>query len=277
MDWSKAKTILIVAFLITNLLLAYISVSSTRYVETTTKDRFVEDVTDLLEKKNIFINTNISREIPSLNTLLVEYDEIEIHELNKNYFQSKGKINLKENNISEINYNDETITIENNKSIEYRNNKDDILYKSLNQQEAENLAWNFLKEKKYDVGDMDLYFIEEKENVYYLKFSKTYNERYLERAKTLIEIDHRGVRKLERTWLKVLEEGEKPIYISTAPKAISGLLKAEEVYGKTIIDVSLIYYFSPEDEDYQNIKKGTATPAWRVLFDDGYEIILDKY
>lgn len=94
-------------------------------------------------------------------------------------------------------------------------------------------------------------------------------------------IDNRGVASLERTWLNSLEEGEIPIYINTAPKAMLSLLSMEEVYGKTIEDISLCYYFEPENHEYleqpNEARKGKTVPAWRVLFDDGYKVIIDNY
>jgi len=44
MDWSKAKTILIVAFIITNLLLIYVLVGENHIYEPTLKDEFIDEV-----------------------------------------------------------------------------------------------------------------------------------------------------------------------------------------------------------------------------------------
>lgn len=281
MDWSKAKTILIVAFLVTNLLLGVVLFSSERQVDTTTKEGFIEDVTKLLNKKNIFIDTEISREVPSLNTLTVEYETLDLYEVNKSYFNGEGKVESKEKGITEIQSNNEHVLVVNKKTLVYENKNQEEKYTDLNEEKAKAIALEFLQDKKYDTSDMALFYIKEQNNSYYLQFSKTHNGRYLERATTIIEVDSIGVKRLERIWLKFLHEGETPIYISTAPKAILSLLSMEEVYGKTIKDISLCYYFDPEKQDYakesKDAKKGNAMPAWRVLFDDGYKIIIDNY
>lgn len=281
MDWSKAKTILIVAFLITNILLGFVLLSSEKQIETTTNERFIEDVTKLLNKKNIFIDTEISREIPSLNNLTVEYEILDLYEANKNYFKGQGKIESKDQGITAIVYNDEQVSIENKKILTYENKNQKEKYKDLNEEKARTIALDFLQDKKYDTSDMLLYYIKKQEDGYRLEFSKMYKDRYIEKANTIIEVDSRGVKKLERFWLNVLDEGETPIYISTAPKAILSLLSMKEVYGKTIKDISLCYYFDPVESDYMNgskdARKGNTTPVWRVLFDDGYKVIIDNY
>ncbi len=281
MDWSKAKTILIVAFLITNVLLGFVLFSSEKPVETTIKDGFIEDVTNLLKKKDISINTEIPREIPSLNTLIVEYEIVDTYNINQNYFNGQGKAQSKEQGVSEIVYKDEYVRITNKKTLFYENKKETEIYRDLDKDKAITIAMEFLENRKYNTSDMELFFIKEKDNSYYLEFSKMYNNRYLEKSYNIIEVDARGVKAFERIWLNFLEEGETLIYISTAPKAILSLLSMEEVYGKTIKDISLCYYFDPSEQDYvkesKDPRKGKAIPAWRVLFDDGYKIIIDNY
>ncbi|WP_353094670.1 hypothetical protein [Tissierella praeacuta] len=280
MDWSKAKTILIVAFLVTNILLVAVLLSSQKQVETTTKEGFIEDVTKLLNNKNISIDTEIPREIPSLNILTVEYEMLDSYEVNKNYFHGKGKIQSQDKGKTGIIYNDEYILIIRKKILSYENNKQENKYKDLDNEKAKDIAVKFLEERNYDTSDMLLSYIKNEGNVYYLEFSKLYKDKYLENANTIVEVDSRGVRKLERKWLRALSEGETPIYISTAPKALLSLLSTEEVYGKTIKDISLCYYFDPVKQKYvqeaQDPRKGNTSPAWRVLFDDGYKIIIDN-
>ena len=282
MDWSKAKTILIFAFIITNILLGFVLLSSGRQVETTTKEGFIEEVTEILKNKNIFIDTNISKEIPSLGTLIVEYELIDFTKINNNFFQGNGTIESKEQGLTEIFHEDENILITNNKNLVYENKSTIKKYTDLDEEKAKDIALEFLQERKYNTSEMVLSYILFKGNSYYLEFSKLYKDRYLEKSSTVMEVDKTGVRRMERTWLDVLEEGDTPIYISTAPKSILSLLSMKEVYGKTIKDISLCYYFEPADHnDYvkepKEARKGKTMPAWRVLFNDGYKVIIDNY
>lgn len=280
LDWSKAKTILIVAFIVTNLLLGVVLFSDNRKVDSTTTQGFVEEVIKLLNNKDISIDTEISTETPKLNTLTVEYEIIELYEVNKNYFNGEGKVETEGQNVIKISNNNEYLAITNKKELLYENKDETKRYKDLNEEIAKDIALKFLQDKKYNTSDMILSYIKNENNNYYLEFSKVYKGRYLEKTKTNIEIDSRGVKSLERIWLNVLEEGETPIYISTAPKAILSLLSVEEVYGKTIKDISLSYSFDISEQNHikdpKGAKKGGTVPAWRVLFEDGYKIIIDN-
>ena len=280
MDWSKAKTILIVAFILTNILLGVVLFSGDKKVDSTTTQGFVEEVTKILKKKDISIGTEIPTETPKLNTLTVEYEIMDPYEINKNYFTGEGKIESEGQDILKILNKNEYITITNKKRLLYENNNETEKYKGLNEEMAKNIALEFLQDKKYNTSDMILSYIKNENNNYYLNFSKVYNDRYLEKTETNIEVDSRGVKKLERIWLNILEEGETPIYISTAPKAILSLLNMEEAYGKTIKDISLSYSFDLSEQkhikDPKDAKKGGTVPAWRVLFEDGYKVIIDN-
>ena len=281
MDWSKAKTILIVAFILTNIALGAVLLSNNNQTESTIAHGFVEDVTRLLKNKDISVETEISREIPSLKTLGVEYEVIDISKINNNFFQGKGVVELKEEGLVEILNGDEYISITNKKILLYEDRNKSEKYIDLTEDRAKDIAIDFLENKKYDISDMKLSNVKEEEGIYHIEFSKIYNDRYLETAYLNMVVDTRGVKTLERMWLNVQGEGEVSIYINTAPKAVLSLLSMEEAYGKTIKDISLCYYFDPEKHEYikdpQNAKKGKTIPAWRVLFDDGEKIIIDNY
>ncbi|MDR7854996.1 hypothetical protein [Tissierella sp.] len=281
MDWSKAKTILIVAFILTNILLGVVLFSDDYKTETTTTQGFVEDVTRILEKKDIIIDTEVSTEIPSLNTLTIEYEMIDIQAINDNFFNGEGKTEAEGHDVVKVWNNNEYITINNRKVLLYENNNEVEKYKDLDIEKAKDIAIEFLTERKYDVSDMKVSYKKNDNDNYYIEFSKVYKERYLEKATTTIEIDKRGVKRFMRIWLNFIEEGETPRYISTAPKAILSLLSIEESYGRTIKDISLCYYFDPSEQedikDTKNARKGQTVPAWRVLFEDGFKIIIDNY
>lgn len=281
MDWSKAKTILIVAFIITNILLGLVVFSKDKQEESTIKSSFIEDVVEILEKKDIYIDTEISKEMPKLNTLTVEYEILDFDKVNRDFFNGEGDIELKEKDLVKISKDDENITISNKKTLRYEKFNEKIIYEDMNKDKVKDIALDFLKDKNFEISDMKLSFVKEEDNLYVLDFSKIYNERYLEIAYTTIEVDNTGVRTLERLWLNTLSEGDTPIYISTAPKSILDLLSMEEVYGNTIVDISLCYYFEPTKnhyiEDPKDARKGKSIPAWRVLFQDGYKVIIDTY
>ena len=281
MDWSKAKTILIFAFIITNILLVSVLVSNEKHTDSTIKKEFINNAIKILEGKDISIETAIPTEIPSLNSLIVEYENMDISLVNNKFFSNKGFINYDGEGIVEMSKDKESISITNEKKLIYENKNSEKLYTQLNENLSEDIVRNFLIERSYDISDMKLSYIKEEQGEYYLMFSKLYKDKYLETAYVNAIVDSRGVRRLERMWLNVKDESENPIYINTAPKAIMNLLSMDETHGKTIIDISLSYYFDPDEQEYikdaSDAKQGKTIPAWRIILDDGYKVIIDNY
>ncbi|MDR7871315.1 MAG: two-component system regulatory protein YycI [Tissierellaceae bacterium] len=281
MDWSKAKTILIISLIVVNAILGIAIFNLNQGVETTVNEEFVEDSVRLLNNKEITVATEIPREMPSLKGLIVEYEILKTSELNNKFFDNNGKVSIKGEGLVEIQNEDEKLTILNEKHIIYESNRIDETLRINTDDDAIDYATDFLVDLEYDVTDMKLSYIKKSEQRYLLEFSKIYNEKYLESAFTNIQLDNGGIRKLERSWLNVIDVGDTPIYISSAPKSILALLSMNEVYGKTIQDISLSYYFDPAKHEYiQNpleAKQGKAIPAWRIQFEDGYKVFIDDY
>ncbi len=282
MDWSKAKTILIIAFVITNLLLAYMLFDNNSIAEPTVSDDFIADVTKLLNTKDIKLNCNIPKDIPSLSTMTVEYEVYDIADINKVFFNGTSLGINQVEGIVEFKKDKEIVKIIDEKKLDYENGNDENKYNDLNEEKAIHLAEEFLEYKGFIESDMELTYKSNYKNTYYLEYTKIYNGIYLENTYTKFVIDKRGVKRFERFWLNPKEVGDNEIYISTAPKAILGLLNMDSVYGKTIDDISLCYYFDPVRhrdvvEDPKKTREGKAIPAWRIQFNDDSIVFLDEY
>lgn len=281
MDWSKAKTILIVALIITNSLLLYVLYINDDYKDATLAESFIEDSKQLLENKDIKLNTKIPRDIPDLYGLTVEYEILDSTTLNNNFFNGQGNVEPKGEGLLEISYDDELLTLINEKLIIYESKTNDLVYDIKSQEDAINIATNFLVDKEFNISDMELSFVKEIDGVYYLEFTKIFDDIYMESTFTNLQIDNTGVKKLDRTWLNMNEAGATKLKISSAPKSILALISMEEVYGKVIKDISICYYFDPEKQEYVEdpgrAQQGSTDLAWRIQFEDGYKVFIDNY
>ena len=143
MDWSKAKTILIVSFLITNILLGVFVVSSDNMEDATLSEEFKRDVISMLNEKDIELNTQLPTINPSLPPIIVEYEQLKAVKINEDFFQSKGDIILRGNS-SQIVYGREVIEIKNNKILNYKSGSEDIKYENLNREKVEEIVKNFI-------------------------------------------------------------------------------------------------------------------------------------
>lgn len=281
MDWSKAKNVLIIAFIVINILMGYVLIVKDKEVDATNSPDFINQAIELLNKKQIKVHTNIPNIKPELSALTVVFENMKPELINKNFFNNKGYISSTSEELVEVSLGEENISILNKKLLIYQSNSSEIKYPNLGEDDIISIAENFLVNKGYETDDLRISHMKRVGDYYYVEFSKTYNDIYLESSFTNIQIDSRGVIKMERMWLDVKEVGESLISISPAPKSILGLLSMKEVYGKSITDISLCYYFNPGKHDYieepLEAKQGRAIPAWRIQFEDGYKVIIDNY
>ncbi len=278
MDWSKAKTILIIALVFTNLFLASFFFGKDDSKTLSASPNLREEVEKILMRKDIKLKAQIPDSIESRLNLIVEYENMVAEDLNKMFFENQGIIEASQA-LTEIYKKDESLVIINDKLIIYENETKTQGPKLSNLESAVKLALNFMQEKGYNTDDMKLSFSQETDDGYFLDFTKSLDDLYIEHSFTTFRIMDGEVRKMERTWLNIKDKVETEYPIISAQKRILELISMEETFGKTITNISLSYYFDPEKQDYlgeyQQAMEGNAVPAWRVQFEDGYKVILE--
>ena len=281
MDWSKAKNVLIIALIVMNLLMGYVFIVKDKEVDATNSPDFINQAIELLNKKDIKVHTNIPTINPELAALTVVFENMKSELINKNFFNNRAFVSSSSEELVELTLEEESVSILNKKLLIYESNSEKLIHENLNEDKVVDIAYEFLKDKGYAIDDIKLSHLKKIEDSYYVELSKVYNDIYLESSFTNIQIDSTGVIKMERMWLDVKEVGESLISISPAPKSVLSLLSMKEVYGKSISDISICYYFNPGKHDYiedpLEAKQGRAIPAWRIQFEDGYKVIVDNY
>ncbi len=279
MDWSKAKTILIVALIVTNIFLAYFLFGEQTPGNAAYDPEFLEETEELLGRNGIILEASVPMEAEQLYNLIVEYEEMEPNMLGERYFNTETDIDGTEGAVVEIESVDESISIINNKLLIYENTGEPAGNDISNLDQAVEMALGFLMERGYETEDMRLSYWRETENGYYLDFTKIFEDSYIELSYTVFRIENGQIARMERTWLNTKDIEQTDYKIVPAPKAILELLSMEDASNKTITEISLCYYFDPERQDYlddyQQAMEGKAVPAWRVQFQDGYDVILD--
>ncbi|MDY0235998.1 MAG: two-component system regulatory protein YycI [Gudongella sp.] len=278
MDWSKAKTILIIALVFTNLFLAAFLYGGNEAKTQSASPELMEEAEKILLRKDIKLDAKFPETTNSAYNLIVEYENILPEALNKSFFKDQGIIEST-TALTEIYKGDESIVIINDKLIIYENETKAIGTSVADVESAVALALTFMEEKGYETDDMKLSFSQETEDGFYLDFTKSLEDFYIEHSFTTFRIKDGEIRKMERTWLNIKEIKDTNYPIISAQKMILELISMEDTFGKTITDISLSYYFDPEKQDYlgeyQQAMEGNAVPAWRVQFEDGYDVILE--
>lgn len=274
MDWSKAKTILILVLIVANIILGTIIYRSDKIANE--PDESIEFVEKYLDGKDIDVNTSIPLENGVLNSLNVRFEVMLPREMNSRFFKDDGYVDLSR---SRIEYGDESINIINDRRLLYERYSENN--EKIELEEARAVAMEFLIERAFKTDDMILTSQNETEEGIELIYSKVYDGVMVEKSFTNILVNGDGVVRFDRLWIEVTKDSNNPIDIGSASKALFSLLDDDKYTGKTIDQIEVCYYFDPEEQGYvEDITKtirGTAIPAWRIVFDDGESAIIDKY
>jgi len=280
MDWSKAKTILIVAFLITNILLGSIIVYKNKKITPSLRDDFIEEVKDDLLEKDIQIACEIPKTEEGLVPLTVRYESLDKDLINDKLYKGQGLVEEREDEVL-IEGLSSRVVIKKGKIFKYINKSKVVKYEEFNENVAREIGEDFIDLMDFRRDDMEISYITRLGDQYRISYSKKYEGTYVEKAYIDLYISNMGIESCERVWLDLKLKGDAEIYTSTAPKAILNLVNMEEAYGREIVDISLCYYFDPNQHDYietlENAKEGKTVPAWRILFKDGDRLMIDNY
>jgi len=138
MDWSKAKNVLIIAFIITNIFLIYNIQKDVFNKEALSENNAnkVKEVVDILEKRNIKVEATVPVEMAELPLLEVEYIIYDTEEMEQLFF---------EYNSSESYINEQLSFSSNNKVLHYERNLEGMSSSITNEKQARQEAERFLE------------------------------------------------------------------------------------------------------------------------------------
>lgn len=297
MDWSKAKSLLIIAFILTNIFLVYNIWGETfKHDEIqTVNNKYLDDVEQYLNDNGINIDTHIPEEIVSLPMLVVRYKNFDSDKtaemlLGKDYNKTTeafGSDDLKREIFKKGN---KKLIIEGNKRLIYKNmNGSDRDY-TLDEETVMKIGDDFLKQYKLMEDDIVLdqiyYGTEEhidSEPVYKLIYNQTYKNKFLGESYIHVYVNNRGVIAAEAMLLEYesTQQQRKKIIPATEAlmKSMGAILKENE---KPIFikEVEVGYYFSPAyytESDWKEIDSGTALPSWKITIQNGKTYFIEAY
>lgn len=282
MDWSKAKNVLIVAFIITNIFLVYHLEKDIFDQEDLQliSDTYVKNVEEYLAEAGIHLDIDIPREIISLPGLMVKYKVFEPEELAKEFLGQDYE--ALDNNV--FTSGSKMVQSISNKRFIYRNLTDGGKSYPLDEEGATEISNQFLKQHNLMQEDLKLqqiYFgvIEEfgKTPLYKLVYNQTYKNRFLAESYIHVYIRHKEVVGVEGMLLEFESTYGDKIKVIPATEAL--LRKMNEIIKDhqgqqdiTITAMELGYYFNPIDINlttWETIQAGTTTPSWKIVLNNG--------
>ncbi|TCO77934.1 two-component system regulatory protein YycI [Marinisporobacter balticus] len=270
MDWGKAKNILIIALVITNVFLIY-NIEKDMFesnISSMVKEENIQDVLMILEENNIKVKAEVPRTVLELSVLNVEYEIYEEEKLEKIFNKEEDtQIDL---------------SVINNKIIRYENDNENMIIQDLNEKKAKDEAEAFISKYGFMTNDVDYWETTQDIDGYHVLFKQKYQDRFLEYSYMQVTVNRLGIKKFERMWLKPLDTDSNKKEIIPATKALLKCMYFLNTSDEEVVikDVALGYWFDPSHislTNSENIKSGTAFPAWRILLEDGQTKFVAAY
>lgn len=297
MDWSKAKSLLIIGFIVTNIFLIY-NIQSEIFKRNEIQivnNKYLNNVKQYLNDNGIKLNTHIPEEVIALPILVVKYKNFDSEKMAEGLL---GKGYNKETEILDINdlkreifkKDNKELIIDGNKRLIYKNmNKEKNSY-VLNETTIRKMSNDFLKEyiliEDNIVLDQIYYGIQEHlddEPVYKLVYNQTYKNKFLGESYIHVYINHRGVISVEIMLLeyeKTQQQRKKIIPATEALMRAMNTILQENEKPVLIKEIEAGYYFSPAyyiESDWKEIDSGTAFPSWKITIQNGKTYFIEAY
>lgn len=230
MDWTKAKNILIIALVITNIILI---------VTYTTKDEphqgpDEDALIDYLNSKNIILETEIPKKQKKMAALTVEYDNLDESLLEETLQKQKPvrKPNLKNEDYVEI-------------------------------------ADTFLKKCNLMTETTTLDKVTRDDKIITVSYKNVYEDIPIDDSYIQCMIKGGKVIELKRYWLKPVhfeKMKKEPISAGSALMKFSGENTGEEIH---VEEMQLVYWVDPNSFDTEAVIQDTVLPAWKIVYNDG--------
>lgn len=232
MDWSKAKNILIIALIATNifLLFTYLDKINSEKQETD------EDVLiAVLADKNIHLDTKIPTEYDRLPTITVEYNDDQQQQVAANLFRSIYNVPIQ---------------------------ADEAQYK--------NSATRFLKDCGLMNTNIFLEGVFTQGSETTVRFKTRYKGILIEDSTIECKYEAGKLKDVTRHWLTPIGQGKRKLDIMSPEQALLIFMSEKQTTDKiTIEKMELVYWINQTSFNGEALISDTALPAWQITYNGG--------
>lgn len=242
MDWTKSKTILIVALLVTNLfLLTTYRFSGDR--SSADAAQLESETIALLEEQNIFIKGELPERHSDMPVLTVTYSR-----LDETFLSEKL---------------DAQVPL----GPSYRNRESILM-----------MVEDFLKSCGVWNGGVVLESYQHDGDRILVSYANVYEEFRIEESYILCTVVGGKVEALERVWLEPVAFGRTKRSTMSASAALLSLLSKKHAQGAVLVEgIELIYWLDQQDYTGENMISDTAFPTWKITYNDGQILRVPAY
>jgi regulatory protein YycI of two-component signal transduction system YycFG len=233
MDWTKAKTILIVALIVTNLVLVFTYLNQNKSFDSNEEE--MQKVTiKLLKERNIFLETDIPKEHRKMPKLTVQYDKMDENAVDEQLKKQKGLP-------------------------AGRQTKDDILA----------MTREFIEKCNLMTDNVTFDSYKKDGDIVKVSYKNCINDIAIEDSNITCTVQDGKITGFERFWLKPIETSETKKNVITATAALikfmSGNKNNEKIH---VQELSLVYWVDSGSFETESPVTDTAFPAWKISYND---------
>ncbi|AVM67174.1 hypothetical protein C3V37_04720 [Peptostreptococcaceae bacterium oral taxon 929] len=274
MNWNKAKSILLVCFLIIDavLLSMYMKKNKDGGSLSISKD----DAIEILKAQEININEKELKKGGEYKGYILKYYDFDLDKINKNFFNGEAELDDRYD-LKLLTKDEKSVSLSQGTLFSYMDASEEEKYPDMSMDKAIELANDFMREKELMIRGMVFDGAYLDEDSYQVHFAVKHDDIYLENSFINFTIDKRGVRRVDAMCLEYINTEDELFTLADVKDKILSIIDKPEVKGKTIDKVDMCYYLDQVTLDQASELKITrlrAVPHWRITFSDGYKMIL---
>lgn len=275
MNWNKAKSILIVCFLIIDLVLLHMYIKK---LDASNKDLSIakSDVIAILKDKGVDLDESELKEGSDYKGYIVKYHDFDIDRANQIFFDGKAELDDRYE-LKILSMGERSVSISQGTLLSYMDSSKETQYENLDKESALSIANQFLQMNSFNVKDIVFDGIYIDDEAYQVHYAIKHDGNYLENSFINFTIDKRGIRRLDMMYLEYINTEDELIKLADVKDKILSIIDKPEVQGKSIDRIDMCYYLDDVtlDQSYElKITRLRAKPHWRITFTDGYKMIL---
>ncbi|MDP3386644.1 MAG: hypothetical protein Q8S24_05385 [Eubacteriales bacterium] len=264
MDWNKAKTILIVAFVILDIFL----VSQVMSIKNDSRQAVSFDIIkENLSEHDITVSIDVIGEEMILPLLEVEYMIFDSDSSEISAFLGDEYSELIEDEYY-INSDGQSIQINQGKKLIFMTRDIESGVKPDISDAADQIA-SFVSQFKIDMAGFYQTRVYNFNNANHIVYSEIHQGYTLENSYYVFIQDGSGVVGFEMQRIKNLRETQANIILSRPEEALLRLLKYQDIKGDTVIGMDISYYRDEELIIWSEIVVDNLEPTWKVEFESG--------
>jgi hypothetical protein len=234
MDWTKAKTILIIALLITNIFL-FVTYTVSNADNGPSEEELLNETIALLEEKKIYVKDNLPGVHQKMPVLMVEYDRLDPDLLRQKLA--------------------EQIPMDGE-----HGSREGILKK----------VETFLKDCDIWSPNVVLHKMEQQENKTLVHYRNEYEGILVEDSYIICTVENGIITEVDRFWLKPIGFGQGKKETISASAALINLMRSKDERDAILVeDMELVYWLNPSDYEGETAISDTALPAWKITYNGG--------